>query len=143
MENIAAVFDMDGTLVNSEKKIRLDVAEAMKSLGVRISPEEIAGNWYDLAQRYGIDNEVFDREFEKRKSWEDSLRDGEVSLFSDTLNCLDTLQDHGITLAILTRSNPEYTHAKINYFGLERYFKDRVAITPVKSKGENMLKRGN
>jgi len=34
----------------------------------------------------------------------------------------------------LTRSNQEYTKAKIDHFGLGRYFQDRVEITPVKSK---------
>jgi len=39
-----------------------------------------------------------------------------------------------VVLALLTRSSQEYTQAKIDHFGLERYFQDRVEITPVKSK---------
>ena len=134
METKIVVFDMDNTLIDSKRKLQTDVVEAMGRLGAYITPEEVRGDWYALAESFGLNKKDFDRKLGKRKTWYDALRDGDVPIFRDTLKCLDDLYDEGATLALLTRSNQEYTRAKIDHFGLERYFQDRVEITPVKSK---------
>lgn len=134
MNTRVAVFDMDHTLIDSKKKLQTDVAEAMGRLGVHIPIERVEEDWYALAESFGLNKEEFDKELSKRKTWEEALRDGDVPIFPDTLDCLDTLQNRGTILALFTRSNQEYTRAKIDHFGLEKYFQDRIEITPVKSK---------
>ncbi|MDP4039992.1 MAG: HAD hydrolase-like protein [Candidatus Pacearchaeota archaeon] len=128
---------MDKTLIDSGRKLEADVANAMQRIGISITPEEAATkNWYELANSYGISEENFNRSFKQRKSWEESLRDGEAPLFPETYETLDRLQSEGVQLGLLTRSNEEYTRAKINHFGLQRYFGDRVAITDVKAESK-------
>lgn len=141
-----AVLDIDGTLIDSARKLRQDTIDAFERLGVKgITHEEIrsAKSWYELVEKYGLDKEKFDREFDKRKSWEQALRDGDAPLFEDTIPCLEQLASQGTILAALTRSFPEYTKAKLDYHGLSKYFKDRVAITPInapsKEKEANQL----
>ena len=142
MENkhTVLVFDLDGTLIDSTPKLTGEVIRAFAKLGKDISEKQIIPNkrWYELAAQYGIPKEDFKREFDKRKSWEDSLRDGEVPLFSDALPCLETLLNRGVTLAALTRSAPEYTKAKMDFHRLEKYFEDRVAITPITAKSKRI-----
>lgn len=134
MNTRVAVFDMDHTLIDSKRKLQTDVAEAMRRLGVCIPVEKVEGDWYALAENFGLNKEDFDRELGKRKTWKDALRDGDIPIFRDTLRCLDDLYDEGVTLALFTRSNQEYTQVKIDHFGLEKYFQDRIEITPVESK---------
>ncbi|MFH1290234.1 MAG: HAD family hydrolase [Nanoarchaeota archaeon] len=132
---IVAVFDVDKTLLDSGRKLQIDVVEAMGRLGTHIAPEEVSGDWYGLAEAHGLDRDEFDRELDKRKSWERALRDGDAPLFDDVIPCLDRLQDEGVRLAVLTRSTPEYTEAKLEHYRLRRYFGDNVAVTPFKSPG--------
>ncbi len=42
-----------------------------------------------------------------------------------------------MVLATLTKSLPEYTKAKLDYHGLNKYFEDRIAVTPVTSKSKS------
>ncbi len=131
---LVAIFDVDNTLIDSDSKLRREVADAMIRCGVKIEPDEVKGDWYKLAESYNVKRDDFDKELDKRKSWEQALRDGDVPLFSDTYSCLDRLQNSGVSLGILTRSTPEYTKAKIDYHGLNRYFGDRIAVTPIQNK---------
>lgn len=133
-KGLVAIFDIDETLIQSGLKLKKDVAEALGRLGVNILPEQVIGDWYALASSYGIRKDDFYRELDKRKSWEQALRDGDVMIFEDVYPCLDALAEGGVTLGVLTRSIPEYTNQKINYFGLRRYFEDRIAITSVDKK---------
>ncbi len=132
---IVAVFDIDGTTLNTMPKMRADIKGAFSRLGHIVADEQIAAQkgWYGLAGQLGINQEDYDREFDKRKSWEQSLRDGEAPLFEDTLPCFELLLSGGATLAALTKSSPEYTRAKLDYHGLYQYFGDRVAVTDIKS----------
>ena len=64
-----AVFDVDGTIIDSNKKLRTDIRDTMKRFGYQISPEEEREEWFRLAQKYGINEKVFDAELNKRKKW--------------------------------------------------------------------------
>jgi|GEM_PF-1877909 len=138
-KKLFAVFDIDGTLLDSMPKMHADIIGAFSRLGYKITPEQITAQkgWYDLSSKLGVKKEDYDREFDKRKSWEESLRDGEAPLFRDTLPCLEKLAQQGVTLATLTRSLPEYTKAKLDFHDLNKYFGDRIAVTsPSKAKSK-------
>src|SRR3989344_1124312 len=92
--NTVAIFDRDNTLLNSEMKLKSDVTEAMHRLGVNISQEQIMGDWYKLVKSKGLNKKDFDREFNKRKSWEESIKDGEVKMFSKAMDCLEILYEN-------------------------------------------------
>jgi phosphoglycolate phosphatase-like HAD superfamily hydrolase len=135
---LVAVFDIDGTVLDTMPKMHNDINGAFKRLGYEVTSEQIDAQrgWYDISTRLGISKEDFDREFDKRKSWEQSLKDGEAPLFPDTIPCLEYLANEGVTLAALTMSDPKYTKAKIDYHGLNKYFGDRIAVTPVTAKNK-------
>ena len=129
-QNEVAVFDMDGTLIDSMKKMKRDVINAMQRLGHLVKPEEVVGNFYDLAAKYGYNRQQFDAEFDKRKSWEQALRDGDAPIFEDTIPCLEQLKERGIRMVILSKSLPRYTQAKIDHFNLGQYFERSVVVNP-------------
>lgn len=130
-DGLVAIFDLDNTLIDSGSKLRADFVGAMQRLGITMTPEEIrAGDWYKTAAKYGIPKEVFDKSFDQRKTWEQSLRDGEAPLFEDTLPCLETLASRGIRMGLLSKSIPEYTQVKLDYHNLGRYFEQVVTVHP-------------
>jgi len=137
LEKTLAVFDLDGTLINSKGKLVSDVVGAFNRLGVNIGPEEIHDkNWYTLAANYNISKEAFAKSFDKRESWQESLNRGKVSMYPDAKKCLDYLKDNGAHIALLSKSNPEYTRAKVDYFGLNEYIQ-QIAISPVYAPSKN------
>lgn len=132
----ATIFDLDGTLIDSKTKLVKDVVETMQRLGVKISPEETNGNWYKLAKEYGFSREEFDKELNKRMTWEEALQKGIVKIFPETHTVLDYLTSKGTKMALLSRSSLEYTHQKLNHFGLNKYF-HQVAITNVEAESKS------
>lgn len=133
-----AVFDIDGTLLDSGKKLEIDAISAFARLGRAVTTDDLrAHTWYELAAIHGITRDEFDASMDKRKSWEQSLRDGEAPLFDDAIPCLETLAKAGVALAVLTKSNVEYTDAKLKFHNLARYFGDRVAVAHVTSKSKD------
>ncbi len=135
---LVAIFDMDNTLMDSQRKIGADVANAMRRLGFEISPEEArTKDWYGMAAKYGVSKGQFGKSFEQRKSWTESLRDGEAQIFPETYETLDRLLSQGVRLGLLTKSDSKYTQEKIDYLGFQRYFGDRIAITPVSEKNKD------
>jgi len=126
----AAIFDLDETLIGSGRKLQADVIQAFARLGYTIPPEQIGKNWYKLAESYGISKEAFDEAFDKRKTWEQSLRDGEVPIFPETYKVLDELGQRGIRASLLSKSIPEYTQQKLDYIDLGKYFEQVLTIHP-------------
>ena len=75
------IFDLDNTLIDSGAKLIADIVKTFARLGYKVTPEEIAQyeNWYERAETYGISKEIFDKSFNQRKTWKESLNDGEIS----------------------------------------------------------------
>jgi len=124
------IFDLDNTLIDSGNKIKTDIIETFQRLGKTISPTESTDNWYELAESYGINKEQFDKELDKRKSWEQALRDGDVQVFPETPSVLKELKNKGVRISLLSKSIPEYTKQKLDYFGLTPYFTKISTIHP-------------
>ena len=129
------IFDLDGTLIDSTPKLTADVVDAMKRCGISITPKDVKGNWYALAENYGITKEQFDAELDKRMSWQEALKRGIVKMFPETDDVLRYLQSRKVKMTLLSRSIPEYTNQKVKHFGLERYF-DITRVTPVSAKSK-------
>ena len=131
MENrdTAIVFDLDGTLIDSSKKLEDDIIQAFNKLGYSISPTEAKEEWNSLAKKYNLTMKAILEAIEPRKPWKDSLKDGEVIIFPETLYILDKLKKNGRNrLCLLTKSLPEYTRAKLDYFNLSPYFEIKLTI---------------
>jgi len=131
-----AVFDLDNTLIDSKAKLTADTVGAFKRLNPKIPSEEVLklwdelGNWYKIAEKYGIPKQEFDDAFDQRKTWEQSLADREVPIFPETVPTLDKLKKRQMKLAILSKSLPSYTQTKLDYFGLTPYFEEIQTIHP-------------
>lgn len=132
----AAVFDLDNTLIDSKAKLKADFVGAMTRLGVEMTPEESEINWYETAAKYGFSKEVFDEAFDQRKTWEQSLEAGEVPIFPETRQCLEELAGSGVRMALLSKSIPKYTDAKLEYFDLRKYFQTVETVHPEKPNKE-------
>lgn len=124
------IFDLDGTLIDSNAKTRRDFVEAMARLGVNVTPKESLEEWEKVAERYGIPTDQLYEAFDERKSWKQSLQDGEVEIFPETHSVLDYLNNKGVELTLLSRSLPEYTNIKLNHFDLRRYFSAVETVHP-------------
>ena len=133
-----AIFDIDGTLINSKQKLNSDVKRAFYNLGYNLANEDIENskNWYELAEQYGITRELFDKEFNKRKTWEQSLKNGEALFFEDSISCIERLYSEGVILGVLTKSTLKYTNQKLDFHKLRKYFEDRVAVTNIDKKSK-------
>jgi len=125
-----AVFDLDNTLIDSKRKLTSEVVETFGRLGKHITPEQAFGDWYELAEKYGFSREEFDEAFDKRKTWGDSLKSGDVKIFPETYKTLESLNDKRIRLALLSKSIPKYTRQKLDYFGLTKYFEQIKTVHP-------------
>lgn len=132
-----AVFDLDNTLIDSKRKLRKDVMTAFEGLGVRISSEESKDDWYEVARKYGFTKEQFDNAFDKRKSWEESLGDGEIPIFPETKQCLEELADKNVEMGLISKSLPEYTQTKLDFFDLGKYFNAIETVHP--EEGSKLL----
>lgn len=126
--NTVIIFDIDGTLINSSKKLENDTINTFSILGYEITSEESQIDWQILLKKYNIKWEDFDRALNKRKSWEESLKDGEVTLFQETKSVLEELKKRKVRLTALSLSIPEYTKAKLGFFDLLKYFEEVETI---------------
>jgi len=126
----AIVFDLDNTLIDSKAKLVADVVGTFARLGIDVSTEEACTDWYKLAETKGVNKKEFDDAFHQRKTWEQSLADGEVPIFPETYETLDKLKDREIKLALLSKSIPEYTQTKLDYFDLNKYFEEVETVHP-------------
>ena len=128
LEGHVAIFDLDGTLIDSKKKLRMDVYTALRRRGFNVSYAETDMNWSMIAAKYGLTMKNFLDILDPRKSWEDSIRDKEVKIFPETHEVLSKLRKRRIRLGLLTKSLEEYTNVKLDSFDLAKYFEQVVTV---------------
>jgi len=133
-EGKVAIFDLDGTLVNTDRYLADDITAAMSRLGVAISQREAVEakkDWYELARKYGFDKEQLDEAFSYKGAgtWKDAVDSGVIELFPETCEILDSLRDAGVNFGLLSRATrPRNANYKIDNFGLREYFEDKIVI---------------
>ena len=103
------VFDLDNTIIDSKGKLDRDLIKTFNRLGYSLSEKDLKKDWHEIISSYGISKNVFNKEFAKRKSWEDSIKNGEVKLFPDTVYALEKLKKKGHQILLLSTSIPEWT----------------------------------
>lgn len=124
------IFDLDGTLIDSNAKVQRDFIETMARLGVDVTHEASLKKWEKIAEKHGISADQLYKAFDERKSWEQSLKDGDVKIFPETHPVLDYLKSEGVELALLSKSLPEYADIKLSHFDLKRYFSAVETVHP-------------
>ena len=96
------VFDLDNTIIDSKGKLDRDLIKTFNRLGYSLSEKDLKKDWHEIISSYGISKNVFNKEFAKRKSWEDSIKNGEVKLFPDTVYALEKLKKKGHQILLLS-----------------------------------------
>ena len=134
-----AIFDLDGTLIDSDKWLSRELVETFKGLGISITEEEAAiegkRDKYTLANKYGFSKEELDRSYKEnvksKCTLDNALHSGELTLYPETLSTLDSLRDKGIVLGLLPRATRKSDIVrKVKHLGLEEYFGNRIVIVP-------------
>ncbi|MCM1044843.1 MAG: HAD family phosphatase [Candidatus Gastranaerophilales bacterium] len=136
----AVLFDMDGTLIDTEKYYRIywkaalaefgyemtdEQALAMRSLGRPFAPQKLR-DWFGPELDY-----IAVRDCRKRMMEECLDREGIVCK-PGAFELLSFLERQQITAAIATATDPERTKKYLDKVGLARYFDEIVCATMVK-----------
>lgn len=141
MGNIKAViFDLDGTLIDTEKYYRINWPKALKHFGYDMS-EEQALYIRSLGKPFAVQTfkewygEDFDydtvREYRK-KLMEDSLNENGIELKPGCVEIITFLRENGYITAIATANDLERTKRYVKRIGLEGYFDRFISAHMVK-----------
>ncbi|WP_425406018.1 HAD-IA family hydrolase [Hwanghaeella sp.] len=127
-----AVFDCDGTLVDSQHSIIESVRQAWAAEGLAPPSDEFIRTGVGLRLDYAVPRlapdsprEVHDRLIERYKQAFFELRqqpDHEEPLYPGTIQALDALEDRGVLLAIATGKSRRGLNATLERHGLTGRF---------------------
>lgn len=135
----AVIFDLDGTLIDTEKYYRINWPKAVRHFGYDMSDEQ-ALYLRSLGRPFSVQTfkkwygEDFDyekvREYRKQLM-EESLKAG-IELKPGCVEILTYLREHGYITAIATANDLERTERYVKRIGLEGYFDRLISAHMVK-----------
>ena len=137
------IFDMDGTLLDTEKVYRMMWPIACRKFGYEMSDEQALA-MRSFGSPYGREKleEFFGQDFPytevrtyRRKLVADYLAEHSTELKPGCIEILTYLKEKGIGRAICTSSNMERTAGYLKNLGLEGMF-DRVISTEMVKRGK-------
>lgn len=123
-----AIFDMDGTLVDSEDFIVWSFMEVAREMGLTISPKVVRdsiGMPLDyVVERVlpGVPSAVVERFIARRRDLINKYWRGMVRLFPDVKPALDYLKNSGFLLAVASSSIKSRIIEFMGYLGILEYF---------------------
>lgn len=136
----AVVFDMDGTLIDTEKYFRICWPKALEAFGYHMTDEQALA-LRSLGRPFAIDRlkEWFGPELDyhavraKRKElMEECLEREGIGLKLGAREVLQALRDRHITTAVATASDLERTERYLKKVGIYEYFDKLISATMVK-----------
>ena len=136
----AVLFDMDGTLIDTEKYFRIAWPEAAARFGYRMTDEQALklrslGQPFQpeyLRSLFGQDYKAAEVKAVRKEIMEEYLKDG-LRAKNGAEDCLKRLKEHGILLAVATSSDMERTSRYLTKVGLISYFDRLISATQVAS----------
>lgn len=136
----AVIFDMDGTLIDTEKYYRRCWPKALAAFGYHMTDEQALtmrslGRPFAITQLKAWFGEELDYHAvrEKRKELVEECLDREgISLKPGARELLQTLRSRHITAAIATATDMERTERYLKKVGLYEYFDKLISATMVK-----------
>ncbi len=134
------IFDMDGTLIDTEKYYRVCWPKALEAFGFSMTDEQALGMRSlgrpfapeHLRKMFG-DSVDYHKVREKRKELvEECIRAEGISLKPGAVELLAWLRERGIRTAIATATDMERTERYLKMLGLYEYFDQLISATMVK-----------
>ena len=133
------IFDMDGTLIDTEKYYRIVWPKALAEFGYHMTDEQVLsirslGRPYAPARFREMFGEAFDYEAvrQRRKElMEEHIKEHGLSLKKGAVELLTFLKDKGIQTAVATATDLERTKKYLSELGIITYFDELVSATMV------------
>lgn len=139
MKDLSIIFDMDGTLIDTEKLYRKYWPMAFKDIGYELSDERALmlrslGRPFapeQFKKWYGPDFD-YNKVRNRRKEYiEEHVNKYGIELKPGVLTLLDWINNEGITTAIATATDEERTAKYLDMVGLSGRFKKIICATMV------------
>jgi DNA helicase-2/ATP-dependent DNA helicase PcrA len=136
----AVLFDLDGTLIDTEKYYRIFWPKALAYFGYQMSDEQFLtmrslGRPFALAQLQAWYGQDFDYEAAKKKRSEMMnayMQVHGIQVKPGAVQLLEYLKERHIPAAVATATDPERTKKYLGELGLLSYFCEIISATMVK-----------
>ena len=136
----AVLFDMDGTLIDTEKYYRKFWPMAMAEFGYHLTDEQVLsmrslGRPFAparLKEWFGEDLDYYAIRARRTQIMEECLDREGIQLKPGAVEILEELRRRGIPAAVATASPPERTEKYLNLTGIRPYFSKIISATQVK-----------
>ena len=136
----AVLFDMDGTLVDTEKYYRRFWPIAMAEFGYHLTDEQVLsmrslGRPFAparLKEWFGEDLDYYAIRARRTEMMEECLEKEGIQLKPGAVKILEELRRRGIPAAVATASPLERTEKYLNLTGIRPYFSKLISATQVK-----------
>ena len=133
------IFDMDGTIIDTEKYFRVLWPKALEKFGYHMTDEQVLsirslGRPYAPARFREMFGVAFDYEAvrQRRKElMEEHIKEHGLSLKKGAVELLTFLKDKGIQTAVATATDLERTKKYLSELGIITYFDELVSATMV------------
>lgn len=130
----ALLWDLDGTLIDSEPLHRKAILETLASLGVdpgNLDPDDFVGRgerdfWSFCKDKFRLEPPLHDLVDAKDTRYAELVRN-ELVVMPGAVDCLETFQRAGVAMAVASGSSPRAIAAAVSAVGIGHYFKELVS----------------